>query len=64
MLRSVQVAPPSVDRKTRAVNLTLRVPGEGRPSAWHQAGGRAAVLRKGKGFDRGGVALDVYDLPK
>jgi hypothetical protein len=54
----------NVDRKTRAVSLRLRVPGEGRPSAWHQAGGRAAILRKGKGFDRGGVALDVYDLPK
>jgi hypothetical protein len=51
-----------VDRQTRAATLMLRVPGEGRRSSWQIAGGRLLLLRKSKGFDRGGIALEVYDL--
>jgi hypothetical protein len=51
-----------VDRHTRAATLALRLSGQGRPSAWRIAGGRIAVLRKSKGFNRGGVALEVYDF--
>lgn len=52
-----------VDRATRAAERKLILEGRGRPSAWRIAGGRLALLRKNKGFDRGGVALEVYDLP-
>jgi hypothetical protein len=51
-----------VNRKSYAATPRIRLRGEGRPSAWHIAGGRLALLRKGKGFDRGGVALEVYHL--
>ena len=40
-----------------------RCPGEGRRSSWQIAGNALVLLRKGKGFDRGGVALEVYDVP-
>jgi len=33
-----------------------------RPAAWQLVGNRLAVLRKSKGFDRGGVQLEIYDL--
>ncbi len=52
-----------VDRKTRAATVALTLPGTGRPCAWRIAGGQVAVLRKSKGFDRGGVALEIYKLP-
>jgi hypothetical protein len=52
-----------VDRKTRAATVALSLPGTGRPCAWRIAGGHVAVLRKSKGFDRGGVALEIYKLP-
>jgi hypothetical protein len=51
-----------VDRATRAATLRLRLPGQGRPSSWRVAGNRLLLLRKDKGFDRGGVALELYDL--
>ncbi len=52
-----------VDRRAHAATLRLRLAGQGRPSAWQIVGGRVGLLRKSKGFDRGGVALEVYDLP-
>lgn len=51
-----------VDRQTHAPTLALRLDGNGRRSAWTIAGGRLLLLRKDKGFDRGGVALELYDL--
>ncbi|GAC1458176.1 MAG: hypothetical protein PVSMB8_14550 [Vulcanimicrobiaceae bacterium] len=51
-----------VDRQSHAVRLVLRLKGEGRRSTWKVAGDRFLLLRKGKGFDRGGVALEIYDL--
>jgi hypothetical protein len=52
-----------VDRKSHAAKLALKLAGQGRPSAWHIGGGRIVVLRKHKGFPRGGMALEVYELP-
>jgi len=51
-----------VDRQTHAAKPVLRIPGEGRRSTWQLAGNRLLLLRKGKGFDRGGVALELYDV--
>ncbi|MDB4969138.1 MAG: hypothetical protein JWN44_4827 [Myxococcales bacterium] len=51
-----------VDRQGHAVRPLLRLAGEGRRATWKIAGNRLLLLRKGKGFDRGGVALEVYDL--
>jgi hypothetical protein len=51
-----------VSRKTRAATLRLRLPGDGRPNGWYLSGNRLALLRKGKGFDRGGIGLEVYEL--
>jgi hypothetical protein len=33
-----------------------------RPAAWQLVDKRVVVLRKSKGFDRGGVQLEIYDL--
>ncbi|HEX4461315.1 MAG TPA: hypothetical protein VIA18_25215, partial [Polyangia bacterium] len=54
----------SVDRKTLAPTLWLRLLGEQRRSNWRIEGNRLLLLRKGKGFDRGGVTLEVYALPE
>jgi hypothetical protein len=35
-----------------------------RALAWTAAGGRIAILHKHKGFDRGGIDLEVYDLQR
>jgi hypothetical protein len=51
-----------VDRQSHAIRPLLRLNGEGRRSTWKIAADRLLLLRKGKGFDRGGVALEVYDL--
>jgi hypothetical protein len=51
-----------VDRQTHAIRPLLRLNGEGRRAMWKIAADRLVLLRKGKGFDRGGVALEVYDL--
>jgi hypothetical protein len=50
------------DRHSRAVTPQVRLSGQGRPNAWRIAGARIGVLRKSKGFDRGGVSLEIYDL--
>jgi len=51
-----------IDKKAATSKLVLRLPGQGRPTAWHVAGLHAAVLRKSKGFGRGGVALEIFNL--
>lgn len=51
-----------LDRASHEARRVLLLPGEGRRSAWTAVGNRVALLRKGKGFDRGGVSLEVYDL--
>jgi hypothetical protein len=51
-----------LDRQTHAVHPLLRLNGEGRRTSWRIAAGRLLLLRKGKGFDRGGVALELYDV--
>ena len=51
-----------VDRQTHAVRPLLQLPGEGRRSSWQLAGNRVLIMRKDKGFDRGGVALELYDV--
>ncbi|HWE29982.1 MAG TPA: hypothetical protein VHB97_18350, partial [Polyangia bacterium] len=51
-----------VDRQTHAARPLLRIPGEGRRSTWQLAANRLLLLRKDKGFDRGGVALEVFDV--
>jgi hypothetical protein len=50
-----------VDRQTHVARPLLHVPGEGRRSTWQLAANRLLLLRKGKGFDRGGVALELFD---
>lgn len=49
-------APPTSRR-------VLTLPGQGRPVGFTAAGGRVAILRKDKGYDRGGVAIELYALP-
>ncbi len=34
-----------------------------RPASWQLVGNQLVVLRKSKGYDRGGAQLEVYDLP-
>jgi hypothetical protein len=51
-----------VNRQTHAARPLLHVPGEGRRSTWQLVGNRLLLLRKGKGFDRGGVALELFDV--
>jgi hypothetical protein len=53
----------AIDRPAPAATRILTLPGQGRPSSWRVAGNRIALLRKDKGFDRGGIALEIYDLP-
>jgi hypothetical protein len=52
-----------VDRARATATPALRLDGRGRPSAWRVAGKRLALLRKHKGFDRGGLSIEVYELP-
>ena len=51
-----------VDRQTQAVRPLMTIPGEGRRSSWQLAGNRLLLMRKDKGFDRGGIALELYDV--
>lgn len=51
-----------IDRASYAATRVLTLPGQGRPSEWRIGGGRLGLLRKSKGFDRGGVQLEVYEL--
>jgi hypothetical protein len=47
-----------------AQRLLTGVKADKRSLAWAAAGGRTAILRKHKGFDRGGMDLEVYDLAR
>jgi hypothetical protein len=51
-----------IDRQSHVATRILTLPGEGRRSTWRIAADRLVLLRKGKGFDRGGVSLEIYDL--
>ena len=51
-----------VDRQTHAARPMLTIPGEGRRSTWQLVGNRLLLMRKDKGFDRGGVALELFDV--
>ncbi len=51
-----------VDPKSLAATRVLQLAGENRPTVWRIAAARLALLRKSKGFDRGGVVIEVYDL--
>ena len=51
-----------VDEQAHALVPLARIDGEKRPSAWHMVGQRVGVLRKHKGFARGGPRLDIYEL--
>ncbi len=50
-------------KTTLSARRILTLPGQGRPAGFAVAGGRIAILRKDKGFDRGGVAIELYALP-
>ena len=52
-----------VDVKSKAVTGVARIDGEKRPTGWYLAGARLALLRKHKGFGRGGPDLFLYELP-
>ncbi len=51
-----------IDRQTHAARPFLTISGEGRRSTWQLAGNRLLLMRKDKGFDRGGVALELFDV--
>ncbi|HEY7957141.1 MAG TPA: hypothetical protein VII38_17670 [Polyangia bacterium] len=51
-----------VDRASRKATLALALAGDGRPVTWRVGGDKVAVLHKSVGFDRGGVALEIYSL--
>jgi hypothetical protein len=51
-----------VDRQSGAASLRLQLLADGRRSSWRIVGDRLALLRKSKGFGRGGVALEIYSL--
>jgi hypothetical protein len=46
----------------RATRLVSGVLAAKRALTWTVGGGRLALLRKHRGFDRGGMELEVYDL--
>jgi hypothetical protein len=52
-----------VDAHAREATPRLILDGKGRPSRWTAGGGKLALLRKSKGFERGGAWLEIYDLP-
>jgi hypothetical protein len=53
-----------LERGTRAVKKVLDLPGQNRPTAWHIGGDKLALLRKSKGFGRGGVAIEIWPISK
>jgi hypothetical protein len=52
-----------LDAASGALAEIVRLDGEKRASTWRIGGGRLALLRKHKGFGRGGADLEVYALP-
>ena len=51
-----------VDVNAKKLTQLVRFDGQKRPTTWRLASGRLAVLRKHKGFGRGGADLEVYDV--
>lgn len=51
-----------LDTKTRALAEVARIDGNKRTSKWRISGSRIALLRGHKGFARGGVEMDLFDL--
>jgi hypothetical protein len=52
-----------LDVRARTLTEIARIDGQKRPQSWRLAGlSRIGVLRKHKGFARGGVELEVFDL--
>lgn len=51
-----------IDLASHVLTELARLDGEKRPSSWRLSGQRLGLLRKHKGFGRGGPTLDVYDL--
>ena len=52
-----------IDLHSHAVTEVARLDGKRRPSTWVMGPGEIAVLRKHKGFARGGTDLEVLALP-
>ena len=50
-----------LDVKSRKLTAIARIDGEKRPSGWRVGGTRIGVLRKHRGFGRGGMEIDVFD---
>ena len=50
-------------KATPSCPRVLVLPGTGRPAGITASGGKLVVLRKAKGYDRGGVAVELYSLP-
>ncbi len=55
---------PSMTQPTPTARRVMTLPGGDRAAAFTAVVGRIALLRKGKGFDRGGVAVELYALPQ
>jgi hypothetical protein len=53
----------TMSQKELAARRVLTLPGDDRPAAFTAVFGRVAVLRKGKGFERGGMNVELYVLP-
>jgi len=53
----------SIHGKALEARRVLTIAGGQRPIAFAAGGGRVAILRKQRGFDRGGVAIELYALP-
>ena len=51
-----------LDVKEKRLTEVARVDGQKRPSGWRLAGGRLGVLRKHKGFGRGGELLEIFQV--
>ena len=51
-----------LDVKSHGLSQLVRIDGEKRPSTWVLSGNRLALLRKHKGFGRGGADLEVLEF--
>lgn len=51
-----------LDVKTRALTELVRIDGQKRGTGWALGGNRVAILRKHKGFGRGGADLEVFEF--
>ncbi|MSP59196.1 MAG: hypothetical protein EXR72_02455 [Myxococcales bacterium] len=51
-----------LDVKERRLVSLARIAGLKRPSSWRLAGNRIGILRKHKGFARGGPEMEIFDL--